>query len=123
MTETELLVPDQTPIVIKLFEKIRIPSADPTLPRNQKMNLRRTAYLEPVTVPSLKIKGIMQSGESQSAEWEKIAIPNIQVGADAQSKQTQLPPLILRIKENLHPKSAQPSLVIRPGKREEIQES
>ena len=123
MTETELPVPDQTPIVIKLFEKVRIPSADPTLPRNQKMNLHRTAYLEPVTVPSLKIKGVIQSEESQSAEREKVVIPNIRVGVDAQSKQTQLPPLILRIKENLHPKSAQPSLVINARKRDEIQES
>jgi hypothetical protein len=42
--------------------------------------------------------------QTQPMEWEKVVIPSVHIGAAEQSKQTQTSPLILRVKENLHPK-------------------
>jgi hypothetical protein len=112
MTETELPTPEQIPIVIKIFEKVSIPSADPTL--DQKRNSRRNqvqtpSYLEPATIPSqrtLRIKKAAQSKQTQQvAEWEKVVIPNVRIIGYESSKQAEPSPLILRVKENLDPKN------------------
>jgi hypothetical protein len=111
ITETQLSNPEPTPIVIKIFNKISIPSADPTLP--QKRNLHRNqiqmpSYLEPATIPSqrtLRIQKATQSKQDPSMEWEKVVIPNVRIIGYEHSKQTQSSPLLQRVKENLRPKN------------------
>lgn len=110
ITETELPFPEPTPVVIKIFEKVSIPSADPTMPkkRNSYRNqMLEPSYLEPATTPSertLRIKRAAQSKQTQPMEREKVVIPNVRIIGYEHSTQAQPSPLILRVKENLRPK-------------------
>ncbi len=124
--QEQLPITEQAPFTLKIFDEVVIPPPDPVLRIKGNPNrnhMQAPTFREPVTVPTLRIKGAAQAKPTQVTEWEKVVIPDIRIGAVEQSKQAQLTPSLLRIKENLHPKPAQPTLVLRTGKRDRIFEN
>ena len=104
-TQTQLPTDEPIPVVIRFFEQMPIPSPNPvsSLKRNQyRSQMQTTSYKEPVTLPAMRMK--RESNPTQPTPWHKVYIPNVQIDALEQPKQTDPSSLIVRIKENMRPK-------------------
>jgi hypothetical protein len=66
--------------------------------------MQTTAYKEPVTLPTLRMKREAQPNPTQPTPWHKVYVPNVHIDANEQPKQTDPSSLILRIKENMRTK-------------------